>query len=293
MFRATAYSIIAVLLVASAARADIVEPVFVRGSRLNAGSGTGVPFDSLTAFNSAADMATWTNGWGERSMTSSQWGCNRWHLFDGTNYYRIEATVNNAPWRLHSYGSDLGNLMADSVVSTQDFTSNPVGIDSEDVSVVSFFADTDGSIYEAWSSTGSWETTDTIRKFDSVASLLSGAGTDSNSFAYAWGDTFIGVNGTFYRTNTSNIDGSLADYQISGIAEYASFADLLSNNAAAVYGGGNGLSWDLLMAVPRAALSVGSGAPAPVPEIDPAGIGSVLVLVGGGLGLLERRRKRA
>ena len=32
---------------------------------------------------------------------------------------------------------------------------------------------------------------------------------------------------------------------------------------------------------------------ASVPEIDPAGIGSVLVLVGGGLGLLERRRKRA
>jgi hypothetical protein len=182
--------------------------------------------------------------------------------------------------------------MADSVVSTQDFTSNPVGAQPEDLSIVSFFADTDGSIYEAWSS-GSDETTDRIRKFDSVASLLSGAGTDSNSFAYAWGDTFIGVNGTFYRTNTSNRFGSLADYQISGIAEYASFADLLSNNAAAVHGGGNGLSWDLLMAVPRAALTVGSGGPAPVPEIDPAGIGRVLVLIGGVLGLLERRRTRA
>jgi len=292
MFSATVPAIVAVLLVAAAAQAEIVDPVFVRGSRLYVGSGTGVPFDSLTAFNSAADMATWTNGWGERSMTSSQWGCNRWHLFDGTNYYRIEATVNHAPWRLHSYGSDLGNLMADSVVSTQDFTSNPVGAQPEELSIVSFFADTDGSIYEAWSS-GSDETTDRIRKFDSVASLLSGAGTDSNSFAYAWGDTFIGVNGTFYRTNTSNRFGSLADYQIFGIAEYASFADLLSNTAAAVHGGGNGLSWDLFMAVPRAALPVGSGGPAPVPEIDPAGIGRVLVLVGGVLGLLERRRTRA
>jgi sulfatase modifying factor 1 len=33
--------------------------------------------------------------------------------------------------------------------------------------------------------------------------------------------------------------------------------------------------------------------PSAVPEIDPAGMGSVLALVGGGLGLLERRRKRA
>ena len=39
-------------------------------------------------------------------------------------------------------------------------------------------------------------------------------------------------------------------------------------------------------------LTYGS-APAPVPEIDPAGLGSVLALIGGGLGLLERRRKRA
>ena len=31
----------------------------------------------------------------------------------------------------------------------------------------------------------------------------------------------------------------------------------------------------------------------PVPEIDPAGMGSMLALIGGGLGLLERRRKRA
>lgn len=64
MFRATVPTIVAVLLVAAAAQAEIVDPVFVRGSRLYVGSGTGVPFDSLTAFNSAADMATWTNGLG-------------------------------------------------------------------------------------------------------------------------------------------------------------------------------------------------------------------------------------
>lgn len=33
--------------------------------------------------------------------------------------------------------------------------------------------------------------------------------------------------------------------------------------------------------------------PVPIPEIDPACLGSVLALIGGGLGLLERRRKRA
>lgn len=32
--------------------------------------------------------------------------------------------------------------------------------------------------------------------------------------------------------------------------------------------------------------------PSPVPEIDPAGMGSVLALVGGGIGLLERRRRK-
>lgn len=33
--------------------------------------------------------------------------------------------------------------------------------------------------------------------------------------------------------------------------------------------------------------------PSPVPEIDPAGMGSVIAIVTGGLGLLERRRKQA
>lgn len=35
-----------------------------------------------------------------------------------------------------------------------------------------------------------------------------------------------------------------------------------------------------------------SSGPAPVPEIDPAGMGSVLAMVGGALGVLERRRRR-
>lgn len=38
-------------------------------------------------------------------------------------------------------------------------------------------------------------------------------------------------------------------------------------------------------------LTVASG-PAPVPEIDPAGMGSVLALVTGAIGLIEQRRRR-
>ena len=77
-----------------------------------------------------------------------------------------------------------------------------------------------------------------------------------------------------------------------GIAEYDSFADLLAGNQSATHVGGLGASYDLFMAVPRAALGL-TGLPSPVPEIDPAGMGSILTLLGGGLGLLERRRKRA
>ena len=268
--------------------------MFVRGNRQGTASDPGQPFDSLAAFNSAADMVAYANQFWSGPMTSSQWGWSRWHFFDGTNYYRIEGNWTNTTWRLHSYGSNLGNLMADSVVSTQDFPSPPAGgSDPSELAIVSFFADTDGSIYEAWSSTGDVIVTDTIRKYDSVASLLSGTGTDFNCFEYNWGDTFIGVNGKFYRTNTLDpapLGGPLADYKVFGIAEYNSFADLLSNTTAAVYGGGQGLAWDLFMVVPQAALPVGG--PPPVPEIDPAGLGSVLALLGGGLGLLERLRKR-
>ena len=256
MIRVAAHALVVILTLASAARAAIVDPVFVRGNRQGTALDPGQPFDYLAAFNSAGDMAAYGNQFWSRPMTSSQWGWNRWHFFDGTNYYRIEGNWANTTWRLHSYGSNLGNLMADSVVSTQDFPSPPVGgSDPSELAIVSFFADTDGSIYEAWSSTDSLDTTDKIRKFDSVASLLSGTGTDFSCFEYNWGDTFIGANGKFYRTNTlPDPDGHLAEYQIFGIAEYNSFHDLLSSTPAAVYGGGQGLSWDLFMVVPRSAL---------------------------------------
>jgi hypothetical protein len=44
---------------------------------------------------------------------------------------------------------------------------------------------------------------------------------------------------------------------------------------------------------PAFAISFGTTQAAPVPEIDPSGVGSVLALVSGALGLLERRRLMA
>jgi hypothetical protein len=76
-----------------------------------------------------------------------------------------------------------------------------------------------------------------------------------------------------------------------GIDVFNSFDDLLTGNFSVKYNGGFGSSDDLFMAVPRSALSVAG--PVPVPEIAPAGMASVLALVGGVLGLHERRRTRA
>jgi hypothetical protein len=61
--------------------------VFVRGNRLNPpqSEGTGVAYDSLTAFNSAADMAASTNGLGSRRMASNnQWGAGLSYSVGGT-----------------------------------------------------------------------------------------------------------------------------------------------------------------------------------------------------------------
>jgi hypothetical protein len=66
----------------------------------------------------------------------------------------------------------------------------------------------------------------------------------------------MGVNGRFYRTNQNFDPNSMSFHrgQVFGIAEYDSFADLVSGNSSAVYGDGIGLAWDLFMAVPRAAV---------------------------------------
>ena len=305
MFRAAMPAIVAVLVLTSVVRAEIVNPLFVRGNRLNppVSYASGVKYDTLTAFNSAADMAAFANGFGSYRMGGNrQWGWDRWKFFDGTNYYRVQ-WQDASPWKLYNYGSSIYRLLNDStnLLDPQDFAATPRGVDVDPAdSMINFFADTDGAIYQVWQSEWDLEFTNKVTKFDSIADLLAGTGTDFDSVEYRWGDNFIGLNGKFYRTNSEpepeEQGGRIAESSVFGIAEYDSFADLLAGTSSAVYGGGDGLAWDLFMAVPKAHLthlSSSVGGTPPVPEIDPAGMGSVLALVGGVLGLLERRRTRA
>lgn len=265
MLRIATCAIVTALVLASACPAAIVDPVFIRGNLRNPLDTDSDAYDSLTAFNSAADMAAYRNGWWNRPMSSNQWGTQRWKFFDGTNYYRVQRSEyqDPSPWLLHSYGSSLWNLMNDSVVSTQQFAAPPAGAYAEDwtdggyfFSAINFFADTDGSVYQVWFTgynVGMF--TDRVTRFASVSDLLAGSGT-TYPIQYRWGDAFMGVNGRFYRTNINFDPDSMSLHrgQVFGVAEYNSFADLVSGNSSAVYGDGTGLAWDLFMAVPRAAV---------------------------------------
>jgi hypothetical protein len=127
-----------------------------------------------------------------------------------------------------------------------------------------------------------------MTRYSSISDVLTDNGTtfySFSSFEYSKDDRFFFVNGQYYRTNT---DGdSVISFDV-----YNSFDDLHNGRSSARNEAHAGASHDLFMVVPRAALGL-TGFHSPVPEIDPAGIGSALALLGGGLGLLERRRKRA
>lgn len=56
---------------------------------------------------------------------------------------------------------------------------------------------------------------------------------------------------------------------------------------------GPGSKYNTLNIASLSIVDVPGPGPSPVPEIDPAGMGSILALLTGGLGLLERRRRRA
>jgi hypothetical protein len=258
MFRSFVAVIVSALCLGSAASAAVItDPVFVRGNQRSFND-----FDHLGAFSSAADMVAYRNQFWSRGMSNGHYHSST--MFDGTNFLCIGSGT------LRNYGSDLGRMMNDSAVSTQD-CSPAIGLDQ-------FFADTDGNIYEVFyedrDEAGSY--TDTIRKFASIADLLANNGTNYHSATYSLNDRFIGVNGKFYRTNTDS--PFLGTPTVVGIAEYNSFGDLLADNAAALFGGGTGYAEDLFMAVPRAAL----GATVPAP-------GAIAVL--GVAGFLGRRRR--
>jgi hypothetical protein len=194
-------------------------------------------------------------------------------FFDGTNYYRISF---NTTYEIHNYGSVLSNLLNDQVQSTQTFNAF--------YATETWFADSDGGIYQVYRSNSSSNYYDRIKSYASITDVVNQNSTIHTMSDYVVGDRFFSVNGKYYRTNVANDE-------VTGLSEYNSFADLLGGQAAVEYNSGVGDADDLFMAVPQAAL--GSAGYLPVPEIDPAGMGSVLALVTGALGLLERRRLKA
>jgi hypothetical protein len=282
MFRSAVRAVLTVLFLASAVSAEIVDPVFVRGTK-NLANGQ---FEHLEAFESASDMVKYQNQFWTQAMANPNYGKSA--FFDGTNYYWVDHKHFDS-FYLHDYGSDLNDLINDSGADTHIFHRTSPSDDGTGWSGT-WFADSEGGIYNYFHPYINGFTDHAtyvyrMRRYATIADVLSDNGTTYDSGYYTQGDRFFAVNGKYYRTNT---DGD----NVTGIDEYNSFDDLRNGNFSVRYNGGAGASHDLFMVVPRAALGL-TGFHSPVPEIDPAGIGSALALLGGGLGLLERRRKRA
>jgi hypothetical protein len=95
-------------------------------------------------------------------------------------------------------------------------------------------------------------------------------------------------------------DGSLVSASASGVLGLGLYTDLqslLSGSGDQVIAGSLNTNVGLFVVSDStnqgATFTVSGGSPSPVPEIDPNSLGSVLALVLGSLGLLERRRLKA
>jgi hypothetical protein len=106
-----------------------------------------------------------------------------------------------------------------------------------------------------------------------------------------------------FQSNVSRVADSGSFFALDSEYEYSSEFSFRSMTISAVFPAGGWETktyspWDArIIAYATSDSDVGALSElrqvAPVPEIDPAGLGSVLALIGGGLGLLERRRRRA
>jgi hypothetical protein len=177
---------------------------------------------------------------------------------------------------------------------TDDFNDLPTGsaipTQNRTVGTYQYTAAATGGLYTAGSTGDIWLSTSTA--------------TDSIDFAMTAG-TPTAMGGFFFDVD---VNGQLISGTINVSINGGQFLQTVSTNSATNFFGwvsddgtpiasfqvaatqpGSGFAWpavnDLVFAQ--------SNASTPVPEIDPAGMGSVLALLGGGLGLLERRRKRA
>jgi len=279
MFRSSVHAVITVLFLASAVSAEIIDPVFVRGTK-NMANGH---FEHLEAFESVSDMVKFQNQFGTQVMLNPNY--DKSAFFDGTNYYWVDHEGGRY-FYLHDYGPDLNSLINDSGAGTHEFKRTPPGHDPGNPGT--WFADSEGGIYNYFSHQtlpAMYELSYYMRRYASISDVLSDNGTTYDSVEYTDDDRFFAANGKYYRTDTFGAG-------VIGIKVYNSFDDLRAGSFSVSYDGGAGASHDLFMVVPRAALGL-TGLPSPVPEIDPAGIGSVLGLLGGCLSLLEQRRKSA
>ena len=271
MVRVAAHALVVILTLASAARAAIVDPVFVRGNK-NLSTGW---FDQLSAFESVSDMVSYQNPFWTHPMSNPNYSeYQKSTFFDGTNYYWIDSKNRSEDsFYLHNYGPNLENLINDSGADTQVFvrsandTSHFPGL---------WFADPEGGVYNYYERMipTNYPGTDNVylsyfRRHASIADVLADSGTRSagNMYGYNFSDRFFVVNGKFYRTNTVN--GSLL-----GFAVYNSFDDLVANRTYENYGGGVGSCFDLFMVVPRSALLS-------VPEPSTCAMAFVGMAVGG------------
>jgi formylglycine-generating enzyme required for sulfatase activity len=126
----------------------------------------------------------------------------------------------------------------------------------------------------------------TQSSYDRNQNYLTSVGAFTNAASY-YGTFDQSGNVSEWNDLTGMVGESLARGNRGG--DWRSSAYMLSSSA----GGGNDPSDEYETFGFRLASSILAGGPGPVPEIDPAGMGSILALLGGGLGLLERRRKRA
>lgn len=105
---------------------------------------------------------------------------------------------------------------------------------------------------------------------------------DSSGVTPLWHDTVAtATNSVTLLGNGSPTNGSVGQFAIGSFTADAATLSIMFDSVA-----GSGPFWPLINGFQVRDVS------SPVPEIDPAGIGSVLALVTGALGLLERRRSR-
>lgn len=109
--------------------------------------------------------------------------------------------------------------------------------------------------------------------------------TNDSSLTYGSLTTASGVTDVTLDPNTTDVLGGVGQYAIGTFTATSGTQTFTLTGSV-----GSNPAFDFPMI---SGLQLRTAGVTPVPEVDPAGMASVLTLIGGGLGLLDRRRKRA